>query len=46
LPMAITVVPAQGQKCERCWIYSDTVGQDASHPALCKRCSDVVEKLS
>lgn len=46
LPLAIAVVPAQGQKCERCWIYSDTVGQNNEHPALCQRCSDVVEKLS
>ena len=26
-------------KCERCWHYSDDVGQDTAHPTLCGRCS-------
>ncbi|MGI6091382.1 MAG: isoleucine--tRNA ligase [Veillonellaceae bacterium] len=44
--IAVTVTPAQGQKCERCWIYSDTVGHDTEHQALCKRCADVVKSLN
>lgn len=43
--LAVVVVPAQGEKCERCWIYSDTVGQDAQHPTLCHRCASVMEKI-
>ena len=28
-----TVVAASGlEKCERCWIHRDTVGQDSEHP--------------
>ena len=29
---------ADGLKCERCWHYTDDVGQDATHPTLCGRC--------
>lgn len=32
------------QQCERCWIYSETVGQNHEHETLCKRCIDVIEK--
>ena len=31
-------------KCERCWNYRDTVGQDADHPTLCERCARVVSE--
>ncbi|KGR73822.1 isoleucine--tRNA ligase [Ureibacillus sinduriensis] len=41
---SIVVEKAGGEKCERCWSYSETVGQNASHPTLCSRCADVVEK--
>ncbi|MDY5044500.1 zinc finger domain-containing protein [Phascolarctobacterium sp.] len=40
--MKVTVLPAEGHKCERCWIYSDEVGTDAEHPTLCKRCAEAV----
>jgi isoleucyl-tRNA synthetase len=43
--LAIAVSQAEGQKCERCWIYSETVGDKQGHETLCKRCSEVVEKL-
>ena len=39
----ITISEAHGQKCERCWIYSETVGQHAEHATLCSRCAQVVE---
>jgi isoleucyl-tRNA synthetase len=40
--LTVTVKPAEGEKCERCWTYSGTVGHDAAHPTLCKRCSGIV----
>lgn len=40
--MAIAVTAADGEKCERCWIYDETVGQVQSHPTLCKRCASVL----
>lgn len=40
--LGFTVKKAAGQKCERCWIYSDTVGKCAEHPTLCERCAHTV----
>lgn len=45
LALAVAVAPATGAKCERCWNYSDAVGEDAGHPAVCARCAAVVNKL-
>ena len=38
----VTVKPATGIKCARCWTYSDTVGQNADHPEICDRCASVI----
>lgn len=43
LPLAVVVTPAQGEKCERCWIYSDTIGEDSEHGTLCERCAGVLK---
>ena len=40
--MEVTVEPAAGRKCERCWKVLPSVGSNASHPALCPRCAKVV----
>ncbi len=40
--LSITVESAPGKKCERCWVYSPTVGQDPQHPTLCERCMEVL----
>ncbi|MBM9612758.1 isoleucine--tRNA ligase [Desulfobulbus rhabdoformis] len=42
----IAVAPAPGNKCERCWTISTTVGEDQEHPTLCARCSQVVRQLT
>ncbi|MEY4317141.1 MAG: Isoleucine--tRNA ligase [Pseudomonadota bacterium] len=36
---ATQVSVSTAPKCERCWHYSDDVGQDTAHPTLCGRCS-------
>ncbi|MBM3220360.1 MAG: isoleucine--tRNA ligase [Candidatus Rokubacteria bacterium] len=38
----VAVDRAPGRKCERCWVYSERVGEVASHPTLCERCAPVV----
>lgn len=38
----VSIERASGDKCERCWMYVDSVGQDAKHPTLCARCAAVV----
>jgi len=36
--LKIGVSKALGQKCERCWNYSVTVGGNSDHPTICERC--------
>ena len=36
--LKIGVSKAVGQKCERCWNYSETVGARGDHPGICERC--------
>ncbi|WP_438446331.1 isoleucine--tRNA ligase [Gorillibacterium sp. sgz5001074] len=40
--LKVLVVPADGEKCERCWIVTPEVGTVEEHPSLCCRCSSVV----
>ena len=40
--LEVTVSKAHGEKCERCWAYSDTVGKDEKHPTLCARCAAII----
>ncbi len=39
----IAVSSALGSKCERCWMYSEHVGENPEHPELCPRCLDVIK---
>lgn len=41
--VSILVEQAPGEKCERCWTISETVGTDETHPEVCARCADVVK---
>lgn len=38
--VGVEVTVAPGEKCERCWMYSETVGEDPNHPHICHRCSE------
>jgi isoleucyl-tRNA synthetase len=44
--LVIAVDRAPGQKCERCWRYSERVGESPEHPTLCERCLPVVLALT
>ena len=35
--IGIKVEMAEGEKCERCWMYSDTVGKNPHHPTICAK---------
>ncbi len=41
--LAIEVRCATGEKCERCWVYSDTVGTNEQYPTLCYQCIAMLE---
>jgi isoleucyl-tRNA synthetase len=38
-PLAVEVVRASGQKCERCWVYAEDVGARPAHPTICGKCA-------
>jgi len=40
--LAVRIESAEGEKCERCWMVTPTVGHDKEHPTICKRCADVL----
>jgi isoleucyl-tRNA synthetase len=44
----ISILVSKAEKCERCWHRLESVGEDSSHPSICKRCvgniSDKAEK--
>jgi len=39
----VQVLPAQGEKCERCWTYKPEVGTFSDHPGICSRCHGAIE---
>jgi isoleucyl-tRNA synthetase len=41
---AVVVVPAVGEKCQRCWKYLP-LGTDPEHPTLCAQCIGIVREL-
>jgi len=34
----------EGDKCNRCWMHANSVGENEKHPELCSRCAEVVEE--
>jgi isoleucyl-tRNA synthetase len=42
---SVQVRKADGKKCERCWNYSSHVGEDATYPTVCERCSAVLKEV-
>ena len=44
-PWSVEVARAEGKKCERCWNYSEAVGEAKVHPAVCPRCASVLESM-
>ena len=40
--LKVQVSAAPGEKCERCWYYSEELGTDAGHPSICPKCTTAV----
>lgn len=40
--VGVVMHEAIGEKCQRCWVVSKEVGQDADSPDVCLRCADAV----
>ncbi|ENH98310.1 isoleucyl-tRNA synthetase [Gracilibacillus halophilus YIM-C55.5] len=43
--VSVQIDKHDGETCERCWVISDSVGQDEEHPSLCTRCAEIVKSL-
>ena len=43
--LVIGIDKARGTKCQRCWVWSERVGEDSRHPTLCERCAPVVAAM-
>ena len=43
--LTVTVAPARGVKCARCWKVLSSVGTVEGHDTLCPRCAAVVKSL-
>ncbi len=44
--LVVAVRPARGEKCERCWTRSTTVGDSNEHPSICSRCYAVITETA
>lgn len=44
--LTIGVIYAKGEKCSRCWNYSEQIGVHEDHPTLCERCYPVVSEMN
>ena len=38
----VDVLRAEGKKCERCWNYDVSVGQQPEHTTICRRCVEAI----
>ncbi|WP_300458244.1 isoleucine--tRNA ligase [Desulfobacula sp.] len=43
--LVIKVQKSTGVKCERCWRFEDTIGNDTDHPTACERCAAALKKI-
>ncbi|WP_232698431.1 isoleucine--tRNA ligase [Brevibacillus daliensis] len=42
--ISVAVLPADGEKCERCRVVKTDVGQVEKHPTVCVRCATIVDE--
>lgn len=43
--LSVSISKAEGEKCERCWTFSKTVGECSEHPTLCAKCAAVIKEM-
>lgn len=43
LKLRLKVGRAEGQKCQRCWVYSPTVGENEEYGEVCSRCYEILK---
>ncbi|UCZ51807.1 isoleucine--tRNA ligase [Bacillus shivajii] len=40
--LQVNVDFAEGEKCDRCWIITPSLGKNENHPTLCESCTDII----
>jgi isoleucyl-tRNA synthetase len=40
--MEVRVLPAEGSKCPRCWLFKTDIGADPAHADICARCAAAI----
>jgi isoleucyl-tRNA synthetase len=43
--LEVSVLRADGKKCDRCWNYSVHVGENLRYPTVCERCSQAIAEI-
>jgi isoleucyl-tRNA synthetase len=43
--LKVRIERAAGKKCDRCWTYSERVGEDSRYPTVCERCSAALKEI-
>lgn len=41
----VNIIPLEYKKCQRCWMYSPTVGKSEKYPDLCEKCVKIMENI-
>ncbi|NIM58706.1 MAG: isoleucine--tRNA ligase [Candidatus Aminicenantes bacterium] len=44
--LEVEISRAKGEKCQRCWNFSQYVGKSSEYPHFCKRCEEVVKTIN
>ncbi|MCK5595409.1 class I tRNA ligase family protein, partial [bacterium] len=44
--LKVVVKRASGEKCVRCWNWSETVGKNKQHSELCSKCAEVMKSIN
>jgi isoleucyl-tRNA synthetase len=42
--LVVEVAPARGERCARCWCYTESRGTDPAHPELCPKCTQAIHE--
>jgi isoleucyl-tRNA synthetase len=43
--LSVTTTPVKGHKCERCWRYTEDVGNEEKYPTVCLRCAEALDAI-
>jgi isoleucyl-tRNA synthetase len=43
--ISVRILPAQGEKCARCWVYDPAVGSHTDHATICGRCYEALQSI-